>query len=977
MGKSKLLWLLICIALLFSLLPGNAVQASASAPSYPTLITASDFQGGSGAYSNFTELLQVSGCTAPDGILLGGDYGDETAVDSGASAEQLMEAIRDSYPAYPRERVLIARGNHDQSSEALDQTGLYLFEEYAVYVLSYEDYPDGQYWRDGAEATVRSAADDLYAALEPLAAAGDSRPVFILSHVPLHHSRRSSYGDTLYGKYLFDVLNQLGRSLDLIYLFGHNHSSDYDDYLGGSVNFLAPGETIRIAMPHNFYRGEAGYTNERLYFTYANCGYVGYSRNSVNEFSTNVLTIGLWEIRPTSIRLLRYEKDGLYCTHRIRRQRPSSLEPYVKLDTATDYASGTVSTVSADVGNLEAPAYSWSTADSAIAEVSGSGTQAQLLCRSPGTTDLSLTVTDALGRSATDSISVTVSSAMSQEAAAELHYNCRSVGGKTLYFFDIEPGMSFSLGAEAKGLGGSTLGYSWESSDPSVAAVDNGMVSFRGAGTAEIRFTAEGDQTSCSSAVRMMVSPEPKPTFQIREEDGALYGYAWGSALSGWHSRLMPNGDTECYYFDPASGCAVDGICTIEGREYTFTDHILTLGAFAEDDAGRFYYWAGEQLRNKWFHIGEDKYFALSSGYLATGIQWILTPLGDAYGGFVFREDGRLLKDLRGLYHLGADTYLVDQGALVQEAGLVYLDGFYYFFPASSKAVKNTGYWVYKTNGILPEGQYYFDREGKMLDAPEIYHTITWIVEGVSTTQTYRSGDLPDYGAVPEKAPTAQWEYEFTGWSPACSIAIADATYEAVFSQIPHCWHTDRTEPGCSTQGLEIISCSSCGYLLSETELSPLGHSYEEILRRPTCTRGGSTLHQCSRCGYGYRTDFRPPTGHVNLYSIEIKPTCTDNGSVTILCRCGTLINLRQTKALGHSYVYEDRGADHSLRCSRGCGLEQAEPHDFSAGGCPCGARPTLSAALQTSRSGGLPRIPLRSLRRKLLWDEILCCIKE
>lgn len=981
MGKSKWLLLLICIALLFSLLPWSTAQATASAPSYPTLITASDFQGGSVAYSNFTELLQISGCAAPEGILLGGDYGDDSAVDSGASVERLMETIHATYPAYSRDRVHIVQGNHDQNSDALDQTGLYLFAEYGVYVLNYEDYPDGQFWRDGAETTVRSAADELYAALEPLAMAGDSRPVFILSHVPLHHSRRSSYGDTLYGKYLFDVLNRLGQSLDLIYLFGHNHSSDYDDYMGGSVNFLAPGETIRIAKPHIFYRGEAGYSNEKLSFTYANCGYVGYSRNSVNAFSTNALTIGLWEIHPTSIRLLRYGEEGLYSAHSIQRQRPGTAEPYVKLNAAGNYATGTICTVSADIGNLEAPQFSWTTDDPAIAELIGQGEQAQLICRSPGTTGLSLTVTDALGRTATDSIRIAVSPTSSQAPAAELYYNCRSVGGSTLYFYDVSPGFRFCLWSEADGFGGSTLCYDWESTDPSLATVDQGCVTLCGAGTAEIRFTATEEQTSVASTVTLVISSEPKPTFQIREEEGALYGYAWGNELKGWHTRLMPDGNAECYYFDPKTGRAADGICTVEGREYTFKDHILILGAFSENDAGRFYYWAGEQLRNQWFHIEEETYFALSSGYLATGLQWVLTPCGDAYGGFVFREDGRLLKDYEGLYHLGEDTYLVDHGALVEEAGLVYIDGFYYFFPAGSKAVKNTGYWVYKTNGILPEALYYFDGEGKMLDAPEIYHSITWVIDGTSTTQSYRSGALPDYGAVPEKAPTADWEYRFAGWSPACSIAIADATYEAVFTEVSHSWHTQRTEPQCTTQGLESISCSSCGYILSESVLPPLGHSYEVTVYRPTCTRGGYILHQCRHCGHSYGTGHRPPTGHVNVYSVVVKSTCTENGSVTVYCRCGALLGSKKTKALGHSYVYENRGEDHILHCDRGCGAQQVEPHDFSAGSCLCGAVPTLSTKQQVGGQDhglhDLKNVIFRSPGKKLPWDEVICCIKE
>ena len=153
-------------------------------------------------------------------------------------------------------------------------------------------------------------------------AAGDTRPVIVLTHVPLHHTRRDSGGDNLYSSYIFDVLNQAAKTLDIIFLFGHNHSSSYDDYIGGSVNLLAPGDEIRL--PDRANKSTSTYLTQTLAFTYANCGYVGYSGNGVSDTSTNALTVGCIRLTENSIRFVRYSENGLYSIDYIARKNPGT-----------------------------------------------------------------------------------------------------------------------------------------------------------------------------------------------------------------------------------------------------------------------------------------------------------------------------------------------------------------------------------------------------------------------------------------------------------------------------------------------------------------------------------------------------------------------------------------------------------------------------------------------------------------------------
>ena len=51
-------------------------------------------------------------------------------------------------------------------------------------------------------------------------------------------------------------------------------------------------------------------------------------------------------------------------------------------------------------------------------------------------------------------------------------------------------------------------------------------------------------------------------------------------------------------------------------------------------------------------------------------------------------------------------------------AGLIQIDGNYYYVNSYCKVITNQRYWVSKTNDLLPAAFYNFDAEGKMTDAP-------------------------------------------------------------------------------------------------------------------------------------------------------------------------------------------------------------------------------------------------------------------
>ncbi len=63
-------------------------------------------------------------------------------------------------------------------------------------------------------------------------------------------------------------------------------------------------------------------------------------------------------------------------------------------------------------------------------------------------------------------------------------------------------------------------------------------------------------------------------------------------------------------------------------------------------------------------------------------------------------------------------------------------------------------------------------------------YTVTWIVDGEETTETYEYGAMPEYkGEAPVKAETARYCYEFSGWDKDISEVTENATYTAVFTE--------------------------------------------------------------------------------------------------------------------------------------------------------------------------------------------------
>jgi hypothetical protein len=233
-------------------------------------------------------------------------------------------------------------------------------------------------------------------------------------------------------------------------------------------------------------------------------------------------------------------------------------------------------------------------------------------------------------------------------------------------------------------------------------------------------------------------------------EEGSSVKYALAGVLQkGWQSVVEQSGESYYYYFSPYTYAAVgagEGWITVENYQYYFVNYRCMKGKVVKTSKGYQYRFAGNWQRNQWveqdgaWYYIERQYVALSSGF-----HWVRTIDGSASACYLFGEDAKLRSDLSGLYHVGNDTYLVEEGKRVEEAGLVFVDGYYYYFGANAKAVKNRTYWPSKTNGLLPMGPYKFDEQGRMVNPP-----VTPDPEP-GQPDTPDTPDVPDTPVEPEK----------------------------------------------------------------------------------------------------------------------------------------------------------------------------------------------------------------------------------
>ena len=315
----KRFWaMLLCVAMLLPILPVKAaVVEHPDDDQVITVIAGSDFQYSNsdhgiagGHMESILEAMKADGHTDVDGFLFAGDYSQAFTEDaSKAGSDYFKGVVSKHFPDLTEDRKVFIQGNHDPDPLTLDGTlaasGAHDNEDYGVFVMNEKDY---MWYSEMDETTIKTTAARLRSYLNAKCKAGYTKPIFVVTHLQLHYSMRTNiHGDGMYANYLFDVLNEAGANgLNIFFLFGHNHSNGWDDYLGGSSIFLTKGDKILIAQG-----SQTEFREETLNFTYLNAGYVGYY-SQVNTGAESDLTMTAFQITENAVTVSRYSASGVH-----------------------------------------------------------------------------------------------------------------------------------------------------------------------------------------------------------------------------------------------------------------------------------------------------------------------------------------------------------------------------------------------------------------------------------------------------------------------------------------------------------------------------------------------------------------------------------------------------------------------------------------------------------------------------------------
>ena len=439
---------------------------------------------------------------------------------------------------------------------------------------------------------------------------------------------------------------------------------------------------------------------------------------------------------------------------------------------------------------------------------------------------------------------------------------------------------------------------------------------------------------------------------------GELYFAENGKRIKGWKSVSHPGGRVENYFFNTWNYAAMDGEQTIGDYHYTFKDCVLVRGDLIRYSTGTKYMWAGSWATQQWHTVDGNRYYFRSSEYAATGFYTMNE--GGKNVVYVFGTDGVLQEHVNGFYPWNGNVYWVENGIKNVEPGLRYVEGYYYYFKyeTGGAMVKNGTYWVETTNGLMKQGSYRFDEQGRMVNPTPYQGTVTW--KNWDGTELYRTteeyGATPVYGGVtPTRADDDVNSYTFSGWNQTVTAVTGDTTYTAQFTVA--CRHADTeirnakdatcTAPGytgdtycrkcgnkissgeviaakghtevidkaiaatCTKTGLtEGKHCSVCNEVLVEQTVVPAtGHRWDdgEITTAPTCENAGVKTYTCAVCD-ATRTEAIDATGHTPVDIAEQPATCTNSGhkAGTKCSKCDAILSgMEEIPAKGHTEVVD------------------------------------------------------------------------
>lgn len=213
----------------------------------------------------------------------------------------------------------------------------------------------------------------------------------------------------------------------------------------------------------------------------------------------------------------------------------------------------------------------------------------------------------------------------------------------------------------------------------------------------------------------------------VKDDDGVLRYYVNGKVtyvglieIDGDFYYVRSNGEvvTDCVYWITWT----HGLK--EAGYYTFDENGKLTGTpkngIVEEDGVLHYYVNGKLTYAGLIKIGDDYYYVNSKCEVVRDCDYYISWTHDLLpqGKYHFDADGKLIGSVaplkNGIYEEDGSLYFYRNGERAY-AGLIQIDGDYYYVRSTCEVVHDRSYYVYWTHGLMPEGYYNFDSAGRMI----------------------------------------------------------------------------------------------------------------------------------------------------------------------------------------------------------------------------------------------------------------------
>ena len=213
----------------------------------------------------------------------------------------------------------------------------------------------------------------------------------------------------------------------------------------------------------------------------------------------------------------------------------------------------------------------------------------------------------------------------------------------------------------------------------------------------------------------------------VKDDDGVLRYYVNGKVtyvglieIDGDFYYVRSNGEvvTDCVYWITWT----HGLK--EAGYYTFDESGKLTGTpkngIVEEDGVLHYYVNGKLTYAGLIKIGDDYYYVNSKCEVVHDCDYYISWTHDLLpqGKYHFDADGKLTGSVaplkNGIYEEDGSLYFYRNGERTY-AGLIQIEGDYYYVRSTCEVVHDRSYYVYWTHGLMPEGYYNFDSAGRMI----------------------------------------------------------------------------------------------------------------------------------------------------------------------------------------------------------------------------------------------------------------------